>query len=244
MKTALILGSNSDVGQACAYQFAENGFNIILASRNTDDYQNKLASDLSIKNDVDAKPVQFNALDYAGHKAFFDSLSIVPDVVISVFGYLGNHTKALKDFSEANQIMSTNLIGNVSILNVIAEAMVSKGLGAIICVSSVAGERGRQSNYIYGSSKAGLTAYLSGLRNHLTKRGIQVCTVIPGFIKTKMIQDIDTPKLLTATPQQVAKAIWKAYYRKTNVVYVLPVWRPLMFAIRGIPESIFKKLSL
>ena len=244
MKTVLILGSNSDVGQAAAYRFAKEGYAIVLASRNTDDYQKKLASDIAIRHNVTTSLVFFDALKTEEHFQFYQSLPEKPAIVISVFGYLGNHEKALTDFSEASLIFNSNFIGNVSILGIIANEMEKLKNGTIICLSSVAGERGRKSNYFYGSAKAALTAFLSGLRGRLFASNVQVITIIPGFIKTKMVDGLTTPKPVTASPEKVANAIWKAYTGKKNVVYVLPIWRLIMFVIKNIPEFIFKKMNL
>ena len=111
-------------------------------------------------------------------------------------------------------------------------------------ISSVAGERGRATNYIYGAAKAGFTAYLSGLRNRLAKTGVHVVTVLPGFVATKMTEGMDLPLRLTAQPGEVADAIVRAVERKTDVVYVRPIWRLVMFVIRSIPEFIFKRMRI
>jgi short-subunit dehydrogenase len=119
-----------------------------------------------------------------------------------------------------------------------------RGKGAIIGISSVAGERGRQSNYFYGSAKAGFTAYLSGLRNRLYKKGVHVMTVKPGFVRTKMLDNMQTPGPLTAMPSQVAEDIYQGLTKKKNSIYTKSVWRPVMYVIKSIPEPIFKKLKL
>lgn len=245
MKTCLILGSNSDVGQATANIFAKNGFNIILAARRIDDYQKRLKSDISIKHKVEVSNLFFEGTDYKQHSKIVSELEIMPDVIVTVFGYLGEQETASKDFDEAYNILSTNYIGHVSFLNSFAQRLKSSGTkGTIIGVSSVAGDRGRQSNYIYGSAKAGFSAYLSGLRNELSRFGIHVVTVKPGFINTKMIEGLSTPKPLTAQPQDAASAIFKAYKKKKNIIYVLPIWKLIMLIIKHIPEGIFKKLKL
>lgn len=244
MSTVLILGSNSDVGQATAYRFANEGFAIILASRNLDDYQKRLASDISIRHNVATHLTFFDALKTDEHFQLYQSLPEKPTVVISVFGYLGNHEKAINDFSESSLIFNSNFMGNVSILSIIANEMEKLKRGTIICLSSVAGDRGRKSNYFYGSAKAALTAFLSGLRGRLLASNVQVITIIPGFIKTKMVDGLTTPKPVTATPEKVADTIWMAYTKKKNVVYVLPIWRLIMFVIKNIPEFIFKKMNL
>jgi decaprenylphospho-beta-D-erythro-pentofuranosid-2-ulose 2-reductase len=115
---------------------------------------------------------------------------------------------------------------------------------AIIGISSVAGDRGRGSNYVYGSAKAGLTALLSGLRNSLAGRGIRVMTVKPGFVDTRMTAGMALPKLLTAQPGEVARAVINAHLRGKDVIYVKPIWRVIMTVIRAIPEFIFKKMKI
>ncbi|MDD3877687.1 MAG: SDR family oxidoreductase [Bacteroidales bacterium] len=242
-KTCLILGSNSDVGQATAYAFAKNGYDIILATRQISDYQKRLAADIALCNNVRTENVVFDGASHSNHKAFYESLSQKPDVVVSVFGYLGNHEKALTVFNETYTILDANLIGHISVLNIIADDMTKKRSGVIIGVSSVAGDRGRKSNYIYGCAKAGFTQYLSGLRGRMLEYNVHVISVIPGFINSKMIKGLKTPEKLTAQPEQVAKSIWRAFRKKKNVIYVLGLWRLIMFIIKMIPESIFKKLN-
>ena len=148
------------------------------------------------------------------------------------------------DFEEAHQILSVNFIGQVSLLNHAAAAMKQAGSGCIIGISSVAGERGRQRNFLYGAAKAGFTSYLSGLRNSLFPHHVHVLTVIPGFIRSKMIEGLSTPAALTASPKEVADAIWKAFLKKKNVCYIRPVWAYIRWVIRHIPEPIFKRMNL
>ena len=120
----------------------------------------------------------------------------------------------------------------------------SKRRGTIIALSSVAGDRGRQSNFIYGSAKAGFTAYLSGLRNYMYSKKINVITVKPGFMATKMTEGLPLNPKLTASPKQAAEYIYKSYKKKRDTAYVLPVWWFIMAIIRNIPEFIFKRLKL
>jgi decaprenylphospho-beta-D-erythro-pentofuranosid-2-ulose 2-reductase len=240
----IILGSNSDIGQALAYMFASKGFNIILACREISNYQIRLKQDISIRYQVDVKNIQFDGCAYDKHDDFWDDFKIIPDVLISVFGYLGNQELALSDFEESNKIISSNYIGQVSLINRYVKKVRGIKNATIIGISSVAGDRGRKSNYLYGSAKAGFSAYLSGLRNDLFNEGIHVITVKPGFMRTKMIQGLNTPTRLTAEPNEVADHIYKAYKKKKNVVYVYPIWRFIMFIIINIPEFIFKRLKL
>ena len=119
-----------------------------------------------------------------------------------------------------------------------------RGSGCLIGISSVAGERGRATNYVYGSAKAGFTAFLSGLRNRLAKKGVHVITVLPGFVATKMTAGMDLPRKLTAKPSEVANCLFNAVQKKHNIVYVKPVWRFIMMIIRNIPEHVFKKMKI
>jgi len=137
-----------------------------------------------------------------------------------------------------------NYTGAVSILNIVANYYVSQQKGIIAGISSVAGERGRQSNYFYGSAKAGFTAYLSGLRNRLFHQQVHVLTVQPGFVYTRMTEGLPLPRLLTATPEKVADSIYLAIRKKKNVIYVKWFWRWIMLIIKCIPEFLFKKLKL
>ncbi|MEI6767015.1 MAG: SDR family oxidoreductase [Bacteroidota bacterium] len=244
MRTLLILGSNSDVGKACAYRYARENFNILLASRTIDEFQTALASDVSIRYNVTTENVYFDALKTESHNDFYNKLKIKPDVVISAFGYLGNQTRAMSDSSEAALIINTNFNASISILSIVANDMERRKAGTIIGISSVAGERGRKGNYIYGASKAGVTTFLCGLRTRLAPAGVHVATIKPGFIKTKMTEGLNTPEILTASPGRVADAIWKAYRRRKKVTYVLPVWRFIMWIIRNMPEALLQKTNV
>ncbi len=186
----------------------------------------------------------FNAVDFASHAKFYEGLASKPDEVICVFGLLGEQYKAQEDWSQAEMILHSNYTGAVSILNIVANDFEKRKTGVIVGISSVAGERGRQSNYLYGSAKAGFTAYLSGLRNRLFKSNVHVLTVKPGFMKTRMIEGMKTPGPLTATPEAAARKIFKASQSRKDVAYVLPIWAIVMLVIRSIPEGIFKKLKL
>lgn len=240
-KHLLILGAKSDVGRALAEVFGKNGYGITLAGRGE---LNREARDLEIRTGAQIHQASFNALDYASHGAFFSQLTMRPSVVVTVFGYLGDHDKAEVDFEEAQRIIDSNFTGAVSILNVVAQEFKEKKSGVIVGISSVAGDRGRQSNYIYGASKAAFTAYLSGLRNRLYPYQVHVLTVLPGFIKTRMTAGMKLPPFITAEPMDVAKVIYKKVEAKSNRVYVLWMWKYIMFIIRNIPESIFKRLKL
>jgi len=243
MPSVLLLGANSDMAVAIARKFAADKYNIILAGRDMESLQ-ALQSDIEIRYNVKAVAVRFDVLDYSQHQFFYQQLPFKPDISICVVGYLGDQQKATTDWIEADKTIATNYSGPVSIINIIAEDYASRKSGVIVGISSVAGERGRQSNYFYGSAKAAFTAYLSGLRNSLYKSGVHVVTVQPGFVYTKMTADLKLPAILTATPNEVAIAVKKALVAKKNVVYVKWFWRWIMLIIKLIPESMFKKMKL
>ncbi len=140
--------------------------------------------------------------------------------------------------------MRSNYEGPASIFAVFANRFEERGQGTLVGISSVAGDRGRATNYVYGSAKAGFTAFLSGLRNRLAKTGVHVVTVLPGFVATQMTEGMDLPKKLTAEPEEVAEAIARAVSKKRNVIYVRSVWWLVMLIIRNIPEFVFKRLKL
>lgn len=243
MKNVLILGATSDIAKALAYKYGGEGYGLFLAARNSERLAGTV-TDIQIRHQVAARTVEFDAVDFASHAAFYAALDPKPDVVILVFGYLGDQKKAQGDFSEAQKIIDTNYTGAVSILNIVANDFEQRQSGTIIGVSSVAGDRGRGSNYIYGSAKAALTAYLSGLRNRLAKANVQVITVKPGFVRTKMTAGMPLPAPVTAKPQQVARDVFSADQKGRHEVYTLWMWRYLMFIIRNIPENVFKRMSL
>jgi short-subunit dehydrogenase len=243
MPTVLILGAGSDMAVAIARQFAADKYDVQLAARNTSFLQAQ-EQDLRIRYGVNASSHAFDAVDFASHPGFYDSLPVKPDVTVCVFGYLGNQELGQTNWQEASRIINTNYTGAVSILNVVAADYAARRQGTIIGISSVAGERGRQSNYLYGSAKAGFTAYLSGLRNRLFQSGVHVLTVQPGFVYTRMTENLTLPPLLTAQPADVATAVIKAAKAGKNVLYVKWFWRYIMLIIKSIPEFIFKKLKL
>jgi decaprenylphospho-beta-D-erythro-pentofuranosid-2-ulose 2-reductase len=243
MPTVLLLGASSDIAVAIAKKYASAGYAIQLAARNVSRLQ-PLRSDLSIRSGTTCTLHEFDAESPGSHPAFFESLTTKPDIAICIFGYLGDQQHAESDWAECERIIQVNYTGAVSILNIIANYYAAQQAGAIAGISSVAGERGRQSNYLYGSAKAGFTAYLSGLRNRLFHKKVHVVSVLPGFVYTRMTEGLPLPKLLTATPEDVAATVFKAIEKKKNIVYVKWFWRWIMLIIKSIPEFMFKKLKM
>jgi short-subunit dehydrogenase len=243
MSTVLILGATSDIGFALAKKFAAEKYNVQLAARNATQLA-AFESDIRIRYGVTCTTHDFDALDFDSHAAFYRSLPTPPDVTIYVIGYMNDNDKVIADWNETLRTINTNYTGAVSILNLISADYAAKGAGTIVGISSVAGNRGRQSNYVYGSAKAAFTAYLSGLRNKMYHSGVHVLTVLPGFVYTKMTEHLKLPKPLTAQPEEVADAIYKGVKGKKNIVYVKWFWRWIMRIITSIPEGMFKKKKL
>ncbi len=243
MKSLLIIGANSDIAKSCARVYAGQGYGVILAVRDHSQVED-FCTDLKIRFECQVKTIELDVLEYDTHAEIYDSIKNDVSGVIIAAGYLGDQQVAQKDFDETLNVINTNLTGVASLLNIIAEDFERKNYGFIVAISSVAGDRGRQQNYVYGAAKAGLSAYLSGLRNRLFKSGISVLTVKPGFVATKMTQHLDLPERLTAQPKHIAQAIFRAQTKGKDVLYYPHKWRFIMMIIRWIPEKVFKRLDL
>lgn len=243
MPQVLILGATSDMAMAIARKFGAAGYHLQLAARRKEALDT-LKKDLEVRYQIQVHTYDFDATDFDNHAAFYQSLEEKPEIAVCVFGYLGEQKVAEKNWQESKRILDTNYTGAVSIFNIIAQDFEEKRQGTLVGISSVAGERGRQSNYLYGSAKAGFSAYLSGLRNRLYKSKVHVVTVKPGFVDTSMTEHLDLPKPLTAKPEQVARQVFAAVKNRKNTIYVLSVWKIIMLIIKMIPESIFKRMKL
>lgn len=241
--TVLILGAASGIARAVARNFAASGHPVILAGRAPERLE-ALAQDLRLRHRVTVTCAAWDLLDPAGPAAWLDGLPALPDIVVCAVGLLGDQTAMETDPGAADLVMRTNYLAPCLLLGEIAGRMDKRGSGCIVGISSVAGDRGRATNYIYGSAKAGFTAFLSGLRNRLARGKVRVITVKPGFVDTAMTAGMDLPKALTAQPEEVAAAIARAVAKGGDVIYVRPVWRVIMAIIVHIPEAIFKKLKL
>jgi len=243
MRYILIVGAKSDIAKELAKKYAKNGYNLYLAARKSEDLSD-LASDIKIRYGVDVQTKELDIIDFESHASFYASLNPKPLGVIMVVGYMVDQKECEKDWAKTLNTINVNYVGPVSLLNIVANEMELNKNGFIVGISSVAGDRGRKTNYIYGSSKAAFSAYLSGLRSRLYQSNVQVLTVKPGFVNTKMTQGLNLPKKLTAEPQDVAVDIFKAQQNKKDVIYTKAKWRLIMFVIKNIPEFIFKKLSI
>ncbi|WP_296824717.1 SDR family oxidoreductase [Sulfurovum sp.] len=243
MSYVLIVGAKSDIAKATARGYAKHGYDLYLAARDVQELTN-FAKDIATRTHRDVNLIELDILNYDSHQAFYDNLKEEPLGVISAVGYLGEQEKAQSDFSETQKIIDTNYTGVVSLFNIIADDFEKRRSGFMVGISSVAGDRGRKSNYIYGSAKAALTAYFSGLRNRLYDAQVHVLTVKPGFVATKMTEDMDLPEKLTAQPEEVAEDIYKVQQKGRDMLYTKRIWRYVMMIIKMIPEWKFKEMSI
>ena len=239
----LILGARSDMGQAIAHAFAAEGHPIQLAARGAAGLDT-VQADLAVRHGVEVTLHEFDVLDRDAFNGFIDGLPALPDVAVCVVGVMGEQGENEQDLAQSALVMRTNYEGPAGILALLGNRFETRGSGTLVGVSSVAGDRGRATNYVYGSAKAGFTAFLSGLRNRLASKGVHVVTVLPGFVNTAMTEGLDLPEKLTAEPSEVGGAVLSAVRKKRNVIYVRRIWWLVMAIIRNIPEPIFKKLSL
>jgi len=242
-QSVLVLGARSDIAKAVAHKFASLGYSIQLAARDAPSLAAAKA-DLEVRYDTAVTLHEFDALETEAHAGFADKLPELPSVVICAVGILGEQSEAEQNTESAIHIMRSNYEGPASIFAELANRFEQRGSGTLVGISSVAGLRGRGSNYVYGSAKAGFTAFLSGLRNRLDPSGVQVLTVLPGFVATQMTEGMNLPSMLTAAPDELANAIESAVRNKKNVIYVRKIWILIMMIISLIPESIFKKLKI
>ena len=243
MSYVLIIGAKSDIAKEIARTYAKNGYNLYLAARKAEELED-LKQDIQVRSGVEVKLQEFDITAYDTHEEFYSSLEEKPLGVIVVSGYMVEQKLAQKNFNESLQTINVNYTGAVSILNIIANDFEQERRGFIVGVSSVAGDRGRKANYIYGSAKAAFSAYLGGLRNRLFDSGVSVLTVKPGFVNTKMTENLDLPEKLTAEPEDVANDIYNAQQKGRNVLYTKSIWMLVMLIIKHIPEFMFKKMSI
>lgn len=228
-----------------AAAFAARGDTLYLAGRDSDELA-RLAADLSLRFTTTVDHGVFDIADTASHAEFVkQAVSVLGglDGVVLAAGYMANQADAAGDFTIVEKMVSVNYLGAMSVLDRCADVLAAEGKGFIVGISSVAGDRGRQSNYYYGSAKAGLTAYLSGLRNRLSVRGVHVMTVKPGFVDTAMTYGLEG-MFLVASPDDIGRQIARAVEKRRNTVYLPWFWRYIMLIIRHIPEFVFKRLKL
>ena len=244
MKIA-IFGATSAIAHEAANHFAKDNAEFFLVGR-SDAKLETIANDLKVRG---AKRVDTYAVDLADldrHPALFDATVATLehiDVLLIAYGTLGDQQLCERSVAETLKEFNNNCTSVISLLTLFANYFEGQKSGTIAVISSVAGDRGRQSNYVYGTAKAALTAFLQGLRGRLAKSGVSVLTIKPGLIDTPMTAELKKGPLM-ASARSVGEGIYKAIRQKKEVVYLPSFWRLIMFVVKSIPEKIFKRLSL
>jgi short-subunit dehydrogenase len=244
-KRILVLGATSGIAEACVRLWANRGDHLFLVARNSARLS-AVAADARTRGAASVDTAVAD-LDRTGHHADLLAHAINSlgglDVAYLALGVLGEQPKAERSFHDAAQIIHTNYTAPVSLLTWLANYCSQRHAGTIAVLSSVAGERGRKSNYVYGSSKAGLTAFVDGMRNRIDREGVRIMTIKPGPVKTSMTEGMKGQERF-ADVNKVASTIVKSIDRGDDIVYVPGQWRLIMAVIRAIPERVFKKLNL
>jgi decaprenylphospho-beta-D-erythro-pentofuranosid-2-ulose 2-reductase len=245
MRKILIIGATSAIAEATARILAARGDALYLVARNQARVAG-IAADLSVRGSPRVGSEVLDANDLSGHEAMLgraDTFLVGYDTVLIAHGTLSDQKACEASVDMTVQEINTNALSVVALLTRVANRLEQQRAGTIAVISSVAGDRGRGSNYVYGSAKALVTAFLSGLRQRLAKVGVSVVTVKPGFVDTPMTAAF--PKgPLWARPERVAQGIVDAIDRGSNTVYLPGFWWPIMLIIRAIPERLFLRLSL
>jgi short-subunit dehydrogenase len=246
----VVFGATSAIAQACARLWLQRGAQLVLVGRHAARLQ-ALADDLRTRAGVtgaahihavqaDLDPLDGHAALIAQATALLGSI----DVVLIAQGSLPDQRRCEADAELAMREVHTNGVSVIHLAGLLGRQLAAQGHGSLAVISSVAGDRGRQSNYVYGAAKGMVTLYLQGLRNQLYASGVHVLTIKPGFVDTPMTAAIPKGGPLWATPEQVAHGIVRAVDHKRDVAYLPGWWRLIMAIIRAIPEPIFKRLKL
>lgn len=245
MQKVLIIGATSAIAQATAKHFAEGGDQIFLAGRSPEKLD-ALAADLRVRGADKVACMALDLNDFDRHATLVDMAYEALgglDTVLIAHGTLSDQKACEQDFQVALEEYRTNFLSAVSLLTILANRFETQGHGCLAVISSVAGDRGRQSNYFYGSAKGGLSIFLQGLRNRLAPSGVQVLTVKPGFVDTPMTAGFKKGALWVG-PDTIADGIHRAIRRRSDEVYLPWFWRGIMAVIKAAPERIFKRLKL
>jgi short-subunit dehydrogenase len=244
----LVIGATSSIAQAFCDLLAARGCSLVLAGRNQEELA-KGAADLRLRYQTSIFTEHFDALDFESHRAFFgrcaEHLGGSLDGIVLCHGHLPDQAQTQTDFAEARRTIDINFTSAVSLLSLAANHLEQQRRGYLAAISSIAGDRGRQSNYTYGAAKAALTVYLQGLRNRLFHVGVRVLTIKPGFTDTPMTRGRLNPNSrLVSSPKRIAWDIDRALRQHRNVLYTPRFWRLIMALVRLIPETVFMRLKL
>ena len=243
MQRILIMGATSAIAAATAREFAARGNALFLAARDAMALH-VLADDLKVRGAIIAGTAVVDALEIDAMPALVDSaMSKLGglDQALIAHGILSSQSDAEKSISMLRDDFAVNALSVMALCLALARVFSAQGHGVIAAISSVAGERGRQSNYIYGAAKAAVSTFLSGLGQQVHARGVRVVVVKPGFVDTPMTASF-SKGLLWAAPQLVARDIRRAMDRGTPVVYTPWFWRSIMLVVRSVPEALFRRM--
>lgn len=242
-RRALILGARSAIADAVARALADDGWDLVLAARRSDGLE-PVAADLRLRTGRQVHLLEFDAADLPSHGGLADRVRAAAGPFhLAVCAVGADDPQAQGDTAALERVLMANFTGPAACLARLADDFEARGEGGLIGIGSVAGDRGRQSNYSYGAAKAGFAAFLSGLRNRLAGKGIHVMTVKPGFVDTPMTWGKEG-MFLVASPERVAADILRAWRARRDVLYTPWFWRWILLIIRLLPERIFKRLSL
>jgi decaprenylphospho-beta-D-erythro-pentofuranosid-2-ulose 2-reductase len=241
----LMIGATSAIAHETAKCFAKDGSELFLVGRSSEKLES-VQNDLKVRG---AKRVESYVLDVSQldrHQemiqAAIETLDGL-DMVLIAHGTLGDQRLSQENVAKTLEEFTTNCTSVISLLTLLANYFEPRKRGCIAVISSVAGDRGRQSNYVYGAAKGALTIFLQGLRGRMAKSGVAVVTIKPGFVDTPMTASI-RKGLLFASPRKVGEGIYHAMLKGKEVVYLPWFWRPILLIVKSIPEPVFKKLSI
>ena len=243
--SVLVLGATSRIAHELALRYGEAGQAVAVAARDLEEAL-RIAADVRVRTTAPCEAFRFDALAFETHEALVSAVAErlgEIEVAVLAFGDMGEQASSQSDFAAAHRVIDSNYTGCVSMCEHLVSGMLQQKRGAIVGITSVAGERGRQSNYIYGSAKGAFTLYLQGLRNRLFKSGLTVTTIKLGFVDTRMTFGMKTG-IPIASPEDASRAIFESQARGADVVYYPWFWAGIMGIIRAIPEAAFKRLSL
>jgi len=242
----LIIGATSAIASACARKWAEKKACFFLVGRNPDKLK-QISDDLLARGASSVATYILDLNQFEDHQVMLNSCYFSLgkiDIALVAHGSLPNQKACEQDANLALKEFSSNGLSVISLLTLLATRMEEQRCGTIAVISSVAGERGRPSNYLYGTAKAAVTTFCEGLRSRLFKAGIHVLTIKPGFVDTPMTQGLPLPKILLAAPNKVANDIVRAIKCKKNTIYTPRFWTGIMWITKCIPDFLFKRLKI
>ncbi|SFU80473.1 MULTISPECIES: SDR family oxidoreductase [Pseudomonas] len=246
MKRVLIVGATSAIATACARLWAEQGAEFFLVARNSEKLE-QTRSDLLARGAKVVTSYTMDVTDFSGHAEMVEQCRAALqqiDIALIAHGTLPNQRACEQDVETALSEFAINGTSVISLLTLLAKQFETQHCGTLAVISSVAGDRGRPSNYLYGTAKAAVSTFCEGLRARLYKVGVHVIDIKPGFVDTPMTQGLPLPAQLVVKPEQIAKRIVKGIENKTNVLYTPGFWKAIMLIIKLVPQFVFKKTNL